>query len=133
VRFEQDDAQSYPFEAGAFDVAISRMGAMFFGDLVAAFTNIGRALGPTVRRVLGAAGFTDIELDAANRGMWFGDDADHVYEFVLGLLGWMLEDLDGAGRKRALDALRTTVTAHQTDHGVLYDSAVWVIPARRTS
>ena len=42
--FLQGDAQVYPFGAEAFDVAISRFGAMFFGDPVAAFANIGRAL-----------------------------------------------------------------------------------------
>jgi SAM-dependent methyltransferase len=44
ARFEQVDAQIYPFGEGAFDVAISRTGAMFFGDPHAAFTNIARAL-----------------------------------------------------------------------------------------
>lgn len=42
--FEQADAQIHPFEPGAYDVAISRTAAMFFGDHVAAFTNIGHAL-----------------------------------------------------------------------------------------
>lgn len=46
VRFERGDAQVYPFEEGAFDLAISRFGVMFFGDPVAAFQNIGRALKP---------------------------------------------------------------------------------------
>jgi SAM-dependent methyltransferase len=44
ARFEQADAQIYPFSQGSFDVAISRTGAMFFGDPDAAFANIGRAL-----------------------------------------------------------------------------------------
>lgn len=44
--FEQGDAQTRAFEAGAFDVAISRFGVMFFADPVAAFANIGRALRP---------------------------------------------------------------------------------------
>jgi SAM-dependent methyltransferase len=44
ARFEQADAQICPFRAGGFDVAISRTGAMFFGDPHAAFTNIARAL-----------------------------------------------------------------------------------------
>src|SRR5262249_46534511 len=44
ARFEQADAQICPFGAGPFDVAISRTGAMFFGDPHAAFTNIARAL-----------------------------------------------------------------------------------------
>ena len=38
AHFEQVDAQIHPFEPEAFDVAISNTGAMFFGDLVAAFT-----------------------------------------------------------------------------------------------
>ena len=44
--FVQGDAQVYPFEAGTFDVALSRAGAMFFADQVAAFTNIARAMRP---------------------------------------------------------------------------------------
>lgn len=44
VDFEQADAQVHPFRADDFDVAISRTGAMFFGDPVAAFSNIARAL-----------------------------------------------------------------------------------------
>jgi SAM-dependent methyltransferase len=46
VRFEQADAQVYPFETGAFDVVVSSFGAMFFADPVAAFTNLRRALRP---------------------------------------------------------------------------------------
>jgi SAM-dependent methyltransferase len=52
ARFEQADAQIHPFPAGAFDVAISRTGAMFFGDGPAAFANIARALRPGARLVL---------------------------------------------------------------------------------
>ena len=46
VRFEQADVQVHPFDAEAFDVAISVFGAMFFGDPVAAFGNIARSLRP---------------------------------------------------------------------------------------
>ena len=52
VRFIQADAQIHPFDAGAFDIAISRTGAMFFGDASAAFANIARALRPDGRLVL---------------------------------------------------------------------------------
>ncbi|MEV5878351.1 methyltransferase domain-containing protein [Streptomyces sp. NPDC052101] len=44
--FTQGDAQTHPFEADAFDAAISRYGVMFFADPVAAFGNVGRALRP---------------------------------------------------------------------------------------
>ena len=50
--FQQVDAQIHPFEPQVFEVAISRTGAMFFGDLPAAFANIGRALVPRGRLVL---------------------------------------------------------------------------------
>jgi SAM-dependent methyltransferase len=50
--FAQADAQIHPFEPSTYDVAISRTGAMFFGDHIAAFTNIGRALRPGGRLVL---------------------------------------------------------------------------------
>ncbi|MFE1586287.1 class I SAM-dependent methyltransferase [Streptomyces sp. NPDC058737] len=46
VSFAQGDAQVHPFEAGAFDAAMSRYGVMFFADPVAAFGNVGRALRP---------------------------------------------------------------------------------------
>jgi SAM-dependent methyltransferase len=46
VTFTEGDAQAHPFEAGTFDAAISRYGVMFYGDPVAAFGNIGRALRP---------------------------------------------------------------------------------------
>jgi SAM-dependent methyltransferase len=49
VRFEQVDAQIHPFSPAGYDVVISRTGGTFFGDLVAAWTNIGRALRPDGR------------------------------------------------------------------------------------
>ncbi|MFR9803999.1 class I SAM-dependent methyltransferase [Pseudonocardia sp. RS010] len=52
VSFEQADAQVYPFPQQGFEIAISRHGAMFFGDPIAAFANIGRALRPGGRLVL---------------------------------------------------------------------------------
>lgn len=179
VRFEQVDAQFHPFMAEQFDVAISRTGAMFFGEPFAAFTNIARALrrggrlvlltwqgldgnewirelstamaagrdlpspppdapGPfaladpeRVWAVLGAAGFTDIQLEPHSEAMWFGEDVDDAQRFALGLLGWMLDGLDDEGRRRAVDNLRATLAAHDTGHGVLYGSATWTITAIR--
>jgi SAM-dependent methyltransferase len=176
--FAQADAQIHPFEPGSYDVAISRTAAMFFGDHVAAFTNIGRALRPggrlvlvtwqplpgnewireismalaagrdlpappsdagpfalsdpdRVRTLLTSAGFADIEFEGTTSGMWFGNDADDAHRFVLGLMGWMLEGLDDAGRARASDALHTTMAAHETPDGVLFESAAWITETTR--
>lgn len=52
ITYEQADAQIFHFPPKRFDLAISRFGSMFFGDHVAAFTNIGRALRPGGRLVL---------------------------------------------------------------------------------
>jgi SAM-dependent methyltransferase len=179
ARFEQADAQIHPFDDASYDIAISRTGAMFFGDPVAAFANIRRALRPggrlvlvtwqsvtsnewirelsaalaagrdlptpppdapgpfslaqpdRVRAVLTAAGLTDVQLDAMSAPMWFGSGADDAYRFVLGLLGWMLDGLDHAGTTRALGALRSTVAAHETAAGVVYESGAWIVHAAR--
>lgn len=177
--FEQADAQIHPFPAGSFDAAISRTGTMFFGDPIAAFTNIGRALRPggrlvmlawqgpgpnewvreltgamaagrdlpapppdapgpfsladpaRTRTLLASAGFSDVTLDALHGPMWFGSDPDDAHRFVLGLLGWMLDGLDDTGRKRALDALSATVTAHAGRNGVTFTAGAWLIRAVR--
>jgi SAM-dependent methyltransferase len=50
--FEQADAQVCRFPRERFDLAVSRFGTMFFGDPVAAFANIGRALRPDGRLVM---------------------------------------------------------------------------------
>src|SRR3954469_11535401 len=52
VTFEQADAQVHRFAPAGFDVAVSRHGSMFFGDPVAAFGNIRKALRPGGRLVL---------------------------------------------------------------------------------
>jgi SAM-dependent methyltransferase len=81
--------------------------------------------------ILSRAGFINIDLAGASEGMWFGDRAEDAYQFVLGLLSWMLEGLDDDGRARAVDALRSTISLHETADGVIFDSAIWVIRATR--
>ncbi len=179
AEFLQADAQIHPFADRAFDVVISRHGAMFFGDPVAAFANIARAVRPggrlvlltwqsplhnewitaittalavgrdlpspsptapgpfsmsdpiRVRHLLTTAGLTDLRVEGLNESMYFGRNIDDAYQFVSGLAGWMLQGLDDDGRARALDALRNTIEAHQTDRGVVYPSACWLIMASR--
>ncbi len=179
ARFEQADAQVHPFRQAWFDVAISRTGAMFFGDLDAAFANIARAVEPggrlalttwqalpdnewirevfkaltagrempsppprapgpfslsdpdRVRTILSATGFTGVELEPVSTAMWFGENADDAHRFVLGLMGWLLRDLDEAGRARASENLHATMADHETSEGVFFDSAGWIIRATR--
>jgi len=179
--YVQGDAQVHPFDEGAFDVAISRFGAMFFDDKAAAFANIARAVRPGGRLVLVAwqsmadneqfrtvfgalaagrdlpkpppgapspfgladpelgrawlegAGFVDVVHESVRDTFCAGATADDAYNFFrrspigINLLG----GLDEEARGRALDALRAGMQAHDTGDGVLFDSAVWFITARR--
>jgi SAM-dependent methyltransferase len=179
ARFEQGDAQVHRFEREWFDLAISRTGAMFFADPVAAFTNIAAALrcdarlvlvvwqalernewiseistalsagreprtpppnvpGPFgladpahTERVLRSAGFVDVGHEGFSAPMTFGKDVDDACAFVLGVAGWMLDGLDDDGRRGAIDALRESMARHHGAEGVVYDSASWLVTARR--
>jgi SAM-dependent methyltransferase len=181
AHFLQADAQIHPFDERAFDVAISRTGAMFFGDPVAAFTNIARALRPggrlvlltwqelsrnhwvrdflaavaagrdlpapppdapgpfslarpeRVHEILTAAGYTEVHMDGVEEPILFGATADDAYRFVrgLGLIEFLLRDLDETRRAEAVAALRATIEGHETADGVLYPSAAWIIRACR--
>lgn len=46
VQFVHADAAIHPFDPGSFDLVISRMGVMFFGEAELAFAHVGRALRP---------------------------------------------------------------------------------------
>jgi SAM-dependent methyltransferase len=46
LRFEPADAQSLPFAAGAFDLAVAQFGAMFFPDKVGAYREVRRVVAP---------------------------------------------------------------------------------------
>ncbi|WP_371480983.1 class I SAM-dependent methyltransferase [Kitasatospora sp. NBC_00315] len=59
VSFVQGDAQVHSFRPGGHDVAVSRFATMFFGDPVAAFANIRRALRPGGRLAFACMGDPD--------------------------------------------------------------------------
>ena len=63
--------------------------------------------------------------------MSFGPDPDDAFDFVSELTGWMRDGLDQAGQDAALAALRATIAEHTGDHGVTYQSATWIITARK--
>ncbi|MGP4100124.1 class I SAM-dependent methyltransferase [Nonomuraea sp. KM90] len=74
VRFESGDVQVYPFSAGSFDVAVSRFAVMFFGEPVAAFGNVARALRPG-----GRLAFVSMkELDGTELGTIMAALAGHL-------------------------------------------------------
>jgi SAM-dependent methyltransferase len=182
VDYLQADAQVHPFDTEAFDLGISGWGTMFFGDPVAAFTNIASAIrsrgrlamlvwreldrnewlvafrtalaagrtlpvpppdAPTpfaqadperVRRVLGEAGFSDVDFTAIDEPIDFGTNADDAFGFVrgIGIVVGLTQDLDDTTKAGALDELRATIEAHDSGRGVLFGTSAWLITATRT-
>jgi SAM-dependent methyltransferase len=86
-----------------------------------------------VRRMLAAAGFVDVELEAMEEPLEFGTDADDAFAFArtMGIVEGMTHDLDDDDTGRALDAVYALLKAHETPAGVLIGSAAWLITARR--
>jgi SAM-dependent methyltransferase len=84
-----------------------------------------------VRSILGAAGFVDVSFQSLHEPMSFGPDPDDAFDFVAELVNWMLDGLDDTDRGVALAALRTTIAEHTSDDGVTYQSATWIIQARK--
>jgi hypothetical protein len=85
-----------------------------------------------IRTILFSAGFGEPQVEPLTGPFYLGTDAQDALEYVLGLAGWMLEGLDDTDRVRALNNLRATLARHASASGVLYDSAAWLISARKS-
>jgi SAM-dependent methyltransferase len=89
ITFEHGDAQVHPFDPAAFDLVLSRFGAMFFADPAAAFANFARATEAGGR-------FAAVVWQAVDRNEWvaaprealaLGRDVAPVVEDVPGAFG----------------------------------------------
>ncbi|AUI58948.1 class I SAM-dependent methyltransferase [Amycolatopsis sp. BJA-103] len=81
--------------------------------------------------LLSSAGYTDVRSTAVDKPMYFGQDVDDAAEFIVEQHGGRLSDLDENTRTKAVETLRADLAGHQTDRGVFYRSAAWLIEARR--
>ncbi|HEV2071990.1 MAG TPA: methyltransferase domain-containing protein [Acidimicrobiales bacterium] len=84
-----------------------------------------------VRRTLGAAGFVDVQLEEVDEPVEIGADAEDAFAFVgtFGITKGLTQDLDEDSRARAFDGLRRITRDYETDDGVLFGSAAWLITA----
>jgi SAM-dependent methyltransferase len=89
---------------------------------------------PTITRgILTAAGFVQVGFTEVHEPVYYGPDSATAYDTVLGLqfVKDLLADLDASAADHALRRLRTTLEAHETTNGVLFDSRAWIVTARR--
>ncbi|GAA2135738.1 class I SAM-dependent methyltransferase [Actinomadura napierensis] len=87
----------------------------------------------TVRRILDAAGFTEITFTDVDESVYYGPDVDAALDWVrrFACTSEIVKRLDAADEARAVGRLRETLTAHLSDDGVWFGSRAWVVTARR--
>ena len=80
--------------------------------------------------LLGQAGFSDIGIQAHDEKIGSGDlDATVEVALKVGPLGAMLREHPDR-RDAVIDAVREALRPHETEAGVLLDSATWIVTAR---
>ena len=84
-----------------------------------------------VRALLESAGFERVRLDGLRERMYFGRDAADAFRFVTGQFSGLLAGLEAAQRERAEARLLALLTEHESERGVLFESAAWLVRARR--
>ena len=88
---------------------------------------------PTVKQILGAAGFIGVNFSDVDEPVYYGPDVTAALDWVRGFTctNEVLKRLDPAAAVRALGQLREALAAHQSDDGVWFNSRAWIITARR--
>lgn len=87
----------------------------------------------TVRDILASAGFTDVGFEDVDAPVYYGEDVDVALAFVRGFasVGHALRHGDATSVATTLDRLRKTLEAHNSEHGVWFDSRAWIVRAER--
>ena len=89
-----------------------------------------------VRRILTAAGFTDISIEAAHEPMLYaGLDADGVIDFMrgTGMGRSLLGDAEPALAQKAITAARDALTPYATSEGIRISGTAWLVRAHAGS
>jgi ubiquinone/menaquinone biosynthesis C-methylase UbiE len=88
---------------------------------------------PTVKQILGDAGFAAITFTDVHQPVYYGPDVAAALDWVHGFTctSEVLKRLDPAAAARAVGRLREALSAHLSDDGVWFDSRAWIITARR--
>ena len=85
------------------------------------------------RRVLTDAGFEHVELNEVTEQVFLGENATDATEFLqgTGMARLLFEGADAATERKAIDAVRGVLEAHEQPQGTWLGSAAWLVAARR--
>ena len=124
-----------PHERNEWDVAIHQSLAGPEGPMAAASAGpdpFSLADPPTVKQILGAAGFAAIAFTDVHARVYYGPDVAAALDWVRGFTctSNVLKRLAPAAAARAVGRLRETLSAHLSDDGVWFNSRAWIITAR---
>ena len=86
-----------------------------------------------VTQILHAAGFADVAITPLTEPVWLGADREDAWSFAsaMGMVRGLTAGLEPEARSKAFDNLRKVMAAHETDAGVLFGSAAWLVIARK--
>ncbi len=86
-----------------------------------------------IQQILDGAGFQDVAIDAVEKPMRLGDDADDAVGFLrgTGMARALLDDAEPAAAEHALEAVGEALRTHQQPNGVYLNGAAWLVAARR--
>lgn len=84
------------------------------------------------QRVLTEAGLRDFSCDEVTEPLRLGADVDDAFAFVstFGITKGLTQDLDDRDKAAALDRLKSRLTDHETNDGVLFGASAWLIRAK---
>lgn len=85
------------------------------------------------RSILESAGFVDVELTGIDGDFRIGDDVEDSYGFAssMGITRGLLSGVTDEDRATALQQLRSTIAASTDESGTHFESAAWLVTARR--
>jgi SAM-dependent methyltransferase len=86
------------------------------------------------RRILTDAGFEGIEIDEITEQMFLGENAADATEFLrgTGMARLLFEGVDADTERKAIDAVRDVLEAHEQPEGIWLGSAAWLVAAKRS-
>ena len=86
-----------------------------------------------VTQILRRAGFADERITPVTEPVWLGPDEEDSWLFVsnTGAVRGLTDGLEPQTKQLVSDNLRKVMAAHETNEGVLFGSAAWLIVARK--